>query len=182
MCPQGNPRSRIPLCAEQTKISIGGKIGMPQKTSVSCIKCASCYLPGKKADQGSKLAADRDICLRIIPLKGPVPSKARHRDQPSTGFILEKFRLVEIKNATPKDQRFSGTHPHATGPWRRTLRSRGPKDRVNWSDNDKTCCAPRLGPLLVCGFHVSLELSLKCWLNDSSLISYLVLRVEVPFS
>ena len=45
-----------------------------------------------------------------------------------------------------------------------------------------TCCARGVGPLLVGGFHVSLELSLKCRLNDLSLIGDLVLRVEVPFS
>jgi hypothetical protein len=32
------------------------------------------------------------------------------------------------------------------------------------------------------GFHVLLQLSLKCWLNDSSLIGDSVLRMEVPFS
>jgi hypothetical protein len=45
-----------------------------------------------------------------------------------------------------------------------------------------TYCARRVGPPLVCEFHVSLELSLKSSLKDSTLIGDWVLRVEVPFS
>ena len=61
MCPEGNLRRQIPLCVTPNRVTIGGKIGMPQKTRTDMLglyepdgksasrRCVSLYAAGAKA-------------------------------------------------------------------------------------------------------------------------------------